>query len=66
MVVLDHAALLEDRLLPAVWVEETLALRMARGAGMALAAVLIPGYAATCGCESPRRTRQPASIIRTG
>jgi hypothetical protein len=57
MVVLDHATLVEDRLVPAVLVEETLAYRMARGAGMALAAVLIPGFAATCGCEPPRRAR---------
>jgi hypothetical protein len=57
MVVLDHAALLEDRLVPTVWVEDTLPVRMARGAGMALAAVLIPGFAATCGCAPPRRLR---------
>jgi hypothetical protein len=61
MVVLDHAAVVEDRLVPALLVEETLAYRMARGAALALAAVLIPGFAATCGCEPPRRT-----IIRTG
>jgi hypothetical protein len=57
MVVLDHAALAQDRLVPTFLVEETLAVRMARGAGMALAAVLIPGFAATCGCEPPRRMR---------
>jgi hypothetical protein len=57
MVVLDHAALLADRRMPALLVEDPLAVRMARGAGMALASVLIPGFAATCGCEPPRRVR---------
>jgi hypothetical protein len=53
MVVLAHADLaLGAPAGPRGWaaLDTELAGRIARGAGMALAAVLIPGYAARCGC----------------
>jgi hypothetical protein len=65
MVVLAHADLaLGAPAAPRGWaaLDAELAARIARGAGMALAAVLIPGYAARCGCAPispgavPRRT----------
>jgi hypothetical protein len=57
MVVFDQASLAREGWAAVAWGEPSLARRLLRGSGMALAAVLIPGYAATCGCAPSRRER---------